>query len=199
VVIDPLSLSKNLAQRDALLNANIEDALCPIILGCYGDKSSEEHLAILRTACKNAGFTNALILTDIPDVQPIDYNLKFKFLIQEYKDDKIQKRIVCPVFYIHPTINEGKGKGLISEFLDVLNHFPDLREFTIVLRYANADFIEQLEYIHPKNVYHVNSINEGIEWLIPHLKGHYGFLKQSLWKTQSLKSKNLLSDSNEVT
>ena len=202
MVIDPITLGKAIAQRADALDRHAEDILYPIILGCYGNEESENDLHALKQSCHNSGFTNAILLKDIPDPQQpqtIDYNIKFKLLIKEYKEDPTKRRIICPIIYIHDAINKGKGKGLISEFFDVITYFPELREFTVVLKHTTIDFIEQLNYVHPQNVYHIISLKEGMGYLVPHLKGHMGFLKQTLWQTESLKRKNTHNTKNEVT
>ncbi len=195
MVINTKSFSKIVTQRTDALQDQAKDMLCPLILGCYDKGTSEEHLHILNIACKTAGFTNSLMLQDIPDAQPTEYNLKFKLTVGELK--KLGK-YVCPIFYIHPATNSGFGKGLISEFFDIPNLFSDLREFTIILKYPEADFVEQLNYIHHCNIYPVSSIEEAIRFAVGHLNGHLGFLKQCTLKSKYLKSEDTTTFSKEV-
>jgi len=207
MVIDTLYFGKKISHRNETLHTAAEDSIYPIVLGCYDKGISEEHLAILKKACLTAGFSNTIMLNDIPEANqslPTKFNLKFKFLIEELKNpehtnaENKKMIVICPIFYIHNVINSGPGKGMISEFLDVINHFPYLREFTVVLKDTSADFIEQLDFLHPRNVYGVSSLPDGIDCLVSHLKGHLGFITQTLWQPQPLKSKNPTDSIKEV-
>ena len=140
-------------------------------------------MVILKTNCYKAEYTNALLLKDISDHDknsPIPNNEKFKMLIEELQG---KNKVVCPVFYIHKAINKGYGKGVISEFLDIVYNYPDLRQFTFVIKHPKADFIEQLDFIHDKNIYVEENIQKSARELIKHLKGHEGYAKRLLFSS----------------
>lgn len=194
MVIDTLELAKMLAKGKKRITIGVKDTLCPIILGCYDKGMSEACMTILKTNCYKAGYTNTLLLKDISDHDknsPIPNNEKFKILIDEWQG---KNKIVCPVFYINQAINKGHGKGVICEFLDIVYNYTDLRQFTIVIKHPEADFIEQLDFIHNKNIYIEKDIKKSAKKLIEHLRGHEGYAKRQFFSssTKNLNSLKLI-------
>ena len=66
----------------------------------------------------------------------------------------------------------------LNNYLDIINIHSYLREFCIVLRHPNADFIEQINLLHPSNVYDVTTIEEAADSLIGHLNGQLPFIRR---------------------
>ena len=189
MVLDVNQLSKAVAKRKEELKFSAKDMICPIILGCHDDGESEAEMDKLVVAFHgtkdNPEFTSAIRLKDFLSEPP--HNENFRCLLQELEDQGIT---ACLVFYIHPSINIGKGKGMISEFLQVLYEFSHLRHFGMVLKYKEADFIEQLDLFHHKDIFEINSVEEAIEKAIPHLKGHLEFIKHKITQNTPKKLNN---------
>ena len=76
---------------------------------------------------------------------------------------------------------------MISEFMDTIHNFKELREFSVVLKHKEADFIEQLNFIHPRNIYHLESFEKAPEILVEHLEWHEGFVTQLSLNTTNFK------------
>ncbi len=135
----------------------------------------------LKASLIAASYPGTFMLKDIPDasneVQQTFYHLKFRDLLEIYRRGG---KVIVPIFYIHPAIDQGHGKGMIVEFVQVIQENPHLREYTIVLKHEGTDFIQHLEMIHPRNRYNVGTIQECIEKVISHVQGHEPFITEKL-------------------
>ena len=116
--LDALKLGEEIVTRGEVFEITTRDCMCPLILGCYGDEESEQNMKVIKEGLKEAGYKNTFLLSDVPVPTPMNYSEKFHHFISAIQQSR---RNLFPIYYIHPSINKGHGKGLISEFLTVEN------------------------------------------------------------------------------
>ncbi len=198
--INILEISKNIAADGKKLSVGWKDRVCPLILGCYDQGNCELELEKLRDACKEAGFTNTILLKDVPEQDPnklYNWNEKFKLILLELNKNGY---VVCPIYVVHPEINRGKGHGLIAEMVELIHDFEELREFCFILNYKDVRFIEHQDFIHPKNRQDIKSFEEAKKEVINHLEGHEGYIRYKMIsaETQKLKTPKIIKKEKKV-
>ena len=168
---------ENIQKSEDRLKIAARDNIYPILLGCYDKHIAETELEKLRDEIKK-DYPNTLLLKDIPDRKRIDWNKKFKHHVLDLKESG---GFVFPIVYLHPVIDDGKGKGLINEVRDITDVFPYVFMLkTLILTYKNVGSFEHIKYF--PNIELIENLKEASQKILSYLNRNLNWIeyKESL-------------------